>query len=49
MKVLFFIGLFLLLLIISCLWAFGIDNMKKDHPDYKGEDFLNEKDENFLI
>ena len=25
---------------ISILWAKGIDNMKKNHPNYKGEDFL---------
>ena len=23
--------------IISYLWVIGIDNMKKNHPDYKGE------------
>jgi hypothetical protein len=27
--------------IIAILWVRGIDNMKKNHPDYKGEDFLN--------
>lgn len=27
--------------IISYLWVRGIDNMQKNHPDYKGEDFLN--------
>lgn len=26
---------------IVWLWAGGIDYMKKKHPDYKGEDFLN--------
>lgn len=26
---------------ISWLWVRGIDNMQKNHPDYKGEDFLN--------
>ena len=26
---------------ISILWVRGIDNMKKNHPDYKGHDFLN--------
>jgi hypothetical protein len=32
--------------IISILWVRGIDNMKKNYPDYKGEDFLNwDKDE----
>ena len=44
MKTLFFIGLFLFVAVISWLWATGIDNMKNAHPDYKGEDFLNEKD-----
>ena len=28
--------------IVSLLWVRGIDNMKKNHPDYKGEDFLND-------
>ena len=23
------------------LWVNGIDDMNKNHPDYKGEDFLN--------
>ena len=23
------------------LWVKGIDDMDKNHPDYKGEDFLN--------
>lgn len=27
--------------IIAILWVRGIDNMKKNHPDYKGDDFLN--------
>lgn len=26
--------------IISWSWVRGIDYMKKNHPDYKGEDFL---------
>lgn len=26
---------------ISWVWVRGIDNMKKNHPNYKGEDFLN--------
>jgi hypothetical protein len=38
--------------IISFLWVRGIDNMKKKHPDYKGNDFLNwdkdEDDENYI-
>ena len=49
MKTLLLFGLFVLLLIISWLWVKSIDIMKKKYPDYKGEDFLNEKDENSLI
>lgn len=26
---------------IAWLWASGIDHMKKNHPNYKGEDYLN--------
>ena len=36
----FFIGIFISVVIISWAWATGIDNMKENHPDYKGEDFL---------
>ena len=25
--------------VISLLWVEGIDYMKENHPDYKGEDF----------
>lgn len=32
--------------ILSILWVRGIDNMKKNHPDYKGEDFLNWGEDN---
>jgi hypothetical protein len=35
-----YLFLFLFTLAISLLWVRGIDNMKKNHPDYKGEDFL---------
>jgi hypothetical protein len=28
-------------ILVSILWVRGITNMKKSHPDYKGEDFLN--------
>jgi hypothetical protein len=38
------IGFIILILAISAslawLWAGGIDYMKRNHPDYKGEDFL---------
>jgi hypothetical protein len=30
--------------VISFFWVRGIDNMNKKYPDYKGEDFLNDKD-----
>lgn len=34
--------------LVVILWVSGIDYMKKNHPDYKGEDFFNEEgnDEN---
>lgn len=32
---------FIVVVIVSVLWVRGIDKMMKDHPDYKGEDFLN--------
>lgn len=36
------IGIILLIvLIIAILWIRGIDYMHKNHPTYKGEDFLN--------
>jgi hypothetical protein len=49
------IGLILLTLAISLslawLWAGGIDYMIKNHPDYKGDDFLNwtEEEKNDII
>jgi hypothetical protein len=42
-----YLSMFIVTSIISYLWVRGIDNMKKNHPDYKGDDFLNwDKDEN---
>jgi len=32
---------FTIVLFVSILWARGIDKMHNEHPDYKGEDFLN--------
>ena len=32
--------------LIAVLWVKGIDKMKREHPDYKGEDFLNHDDKN---
>jgi hypothetical protein len=39
----FIIYFFTFVLIGSLIWLWvgGIDNMKKNHPNYKGEDFLN--------
>ena len=30
--------------LLSWSWVSGIDYMKENHPDYKGEDFLDEDD-----
>jgi len=34
----------ILLMIASYFWVKGIDYMKENYPDYKGEDFFNEED-----
>ena len=31
--------------IVSIFWVRGIDNMKQNHPGYKGEDWLNWDDD----
>jgi len=33
------------LFIVVYNWVKGIDYMQKNHPDYKGEDFLGEEEE----
>jgi hypothetical protein len=38
------IMLFILLGVVA-LWVKGITDMHENHPDYKGEDFFNEEDE----
>lgn len=41
------VGLVVIILILGFIiqlgiaWASGIDKMKRDYPDYKGEEFLN--------
>ena len=35
------IVLFLAFVLLSWAWVKGIDYMKENHPDYKGEDWLN--------
>jgi hypothetical protein len=39
--------MFCITAVISWLWVTGIDNMKKNHPDYKGEDFLDWEDDEY--
>jgi len=34
----------ILLAALVWLWVGGIDYMKKNHPNYKGEDFLDERE-----
>jgi hypothetical protein len=43
--------MFVVVAIISYLWVRGIDYMKENHPDYKGDDFLNwdEDDKNTIL
>jgi hypothetical protein len=36
-----FIVMFVFVAILSYAWVKGISNMKENHPDYKGEGFLN--------
>jgi hypothetical protein len=36
---------FIMAAIVSFFWVKGIDNMKGNYPDYKGEDFLNWSDD----
>lgn len=47
LKFYFMIGIILFIFALSLslawLWSGGIDYMKKNHPKYKGEDFLNWK------
>lgn len=33
--------MFCFIALVSWLWVRGIDNMKRNHSEYKGEDFLN--------
>jgi len=37
--------MFFILLGVVALWVKGITNMYENHPDYKGEDFLNEEED----
>ena len=46
-----FLLMFVVVAIISYFWVRGIDYMKENHPDYKGDDFLNwdEDDKNNIL
>jgi hypothetical protein len=46
-----FLLMFVVGAIISYLWVRGIDFMKENHPDYKGDDFLDwdEDDKNSIL
>jgi hypothetical protein len=37
-------GSFILATIIAFFWVRGIDHMKENHPDYKGEDLFGDLD-----
>jgi len=36
------VGSFVLAAMVAIVWIRGIDYMSENHPDCKGEDFLNE-------
>ncbi len=36
------VGSFVLAAMVAIFWVRGIDYMKENHPDYKGEDFLDD-------
>ncbi len=47
--VILFMVMALIIGFIAWRWVVGIDYMEKNHPDYKGDDFLNwgsDKEEN---
>ena len=37
--------IFFVVLGVAALWVKGITDMHENHPDYKGDDFFNEEDE----
>ena len=37
--------MFFVVLGVAALWVKGITDMHENHPDYKGDDFFNEEDE----
>lgn len=47
--VIIYTAVFLLIGSLVWLWVGAIDYMKKNHPDYKGEDFFNEEGKNEIL
>jgi hypothetical protein len=41
-----YVLMFVVVASISYLWVRGIDYMKENHPDYKGDDLFGDFDEN---
>jgi hypothetical protein len=41
-----FLLMFVVIAIISYFWVQGIDYMRENHPDYKGDDLFGDFDEN---
>ena len=42
-------GSFVLASMVAIFWIRGIDYMKTNHPDYKGDDLFDEEDKNNII
>ncbi len=42
-------GSFLLAALAATFWVRGIDYMKENHPDYKGEDLFDEEDKDKIF
>lgn len=42
-------GILVGLILLVYAWVQGINNMKENHPDYKGEDLFDEDETNTLI
>ena len=47
------VGLIIFIIVIAIsitiAWTRGIDNMKTNHPDYKGYDLFDEDDKNHIL
>jgi hypothetical protein len=39
---------FALAAIVAFFWVRGIDHMKENHPNYKGEDLFDDEDKDYL-